>query len=257
MFAEERRDKILMLLKEHKRVIAKDLAERFQVSIDSIRRDLSMMEEQGLLKRTHGGAVPVSKVRTQPQTPSVRYGEVDEYQNAVAKAAVSYIDAGDTVHIGGAALHYAMLKYLPADIPFTVVTNSLNIAGNLKDRANIETYIVCGKLKPSGNITDALALDFLKQLKIDTAFLVGGGLTAKRGMSTTTPEGAAFGRAVAEVSRKVICLSNYYKIGAEYFATVVPLQAIDTVITDWESPKDELEKIEKQGVKVVIAAADN
>lgn len=67
MFAEERRQKILALLHQEKRVIAKELAERFEISIDSIRRDLTIMEEQGLLQKTHGGAIPSMKVRQPPQ----------------------------------------------------------------------------------------------------------------------------------------------------------------------------------------------
>lgn len=253
MFAEERQERILDILQKKQRVLAKTLADQFEVSIDSIRRDLSLMEEHGLLKRTHGGAISISKVRKPPLVPALRYNEGTRHQQAVSKLAVSEIERGDTVFIGGASIHYVMLKYLPTDMPITVVTNSIIIADPLLKRQNVETFMVCGKLKSSGSITDALATTFIRNLKLDKAFLVGAGLTAEHGVSMATPDGAVFHRTVAESARKTICLSNYNKIGTEAFTRVVPVSDIDLIITDWEAPLEEINKLEKQGLKVLIA----
>lgn len=253
MFAEERREIILSMLKSKGRIFAKDLAENFGISIDTIRRDLTTMEEQGLLKRTHGGAIPVSKVRRLPIDNKVRYSEGTEHQNAVAKLAVEYIDEGDTVFIGGASIHYVLLKYLPLDKKYTVITNSLTIAEKLKSLNNVETYIVCGKIKNDEGIVDAVATEFIRSLRIDVAFLTGGGLSAKHGLSSATPEGAIFQRTVAQVSRRKICLANFDKIGTEFFSKTIDAKDLDIVITDWEAPDDEIEKISGLGVKVIIA----
>lgn len=252
MFAEERRELILSKLKTNKRILAKDLAEELKISIDTIRRDLTIMEEQGLLKRTHGGAIPLSKVRRHPIDNNIRYSEGTEHQNAVAKAASEYIEQGDTVFIGGASIHYILLKYLPIDKKYTVVTNSLTIAEKLKSFNNIETYIVCGNIKYEEGIVDALATEFIKNLRIDLAFLTGGGLTAKHGLSNSTPEGAIFQNTVAQISRKKICLANFDKVGAEYFAKTVDIKDLDLIITDWEAPDEEIEEIRKLGVNVLI-----
>ena len=253
MFAEERREQILSKVKSLGRVFAKELAEEFQVSIDTIRRDLTTMEEDGLLKRTHGGAVPLSKVRRFPMDDRIRYGEGTEHQNAVAKLAASYIEQGDTLFIGGASIHYILLKYLPVDRDYTVITNSLIIAEKLKNSSNIETYIVCGKVKSGEGIVDPLATEFIRTLRIDTAFLTGGGISAKHGLSSSTPEGAIFQRAVAEVSRRKICLANFDKVGTEFFARTIDLNDLDVLITDWEAPDEEIKKIQQMGVKVLIA----
>lgn len=253
MFAEERRGQILSRVKSLGRVLAKELAEEFQVSIDTIRRDLTAMEEEGLLKRTHGGAVPLSKVRRFPIDDKIRYSEGTEHQNAVAKLAVSYIEQGDTLFIGGASIHYILLKYLPVDRNYTVITNSLVIAEKLKSYSNIETYIVCGKVKGEEGIVDPLATDFVRTLRIDTAFLTGGGISAKHGLSSSTPEGAIFQRTVAEVSRRKICLANFDKMGAEFFAKTMDLKDLDILITDWEASMEEVEKIHQMGVKVLVA----
>lgn len=253
MFAEERREQILSKVRSLGRVFAKELAEEMQVSIDTIRRDLTTMEEDGLLKRTHGGAVPLSKVRRFPMDDRIRYSEGTEHQNAVAKLAASYIEQGDTVFIGGASIHYILLKYLPIDRDYTVITNSLIIAEKLKSHSNIETYIVCGKVKSEEGIVDPLATEFIRTLRIDTAFLTGGGISAKHGLSSSTPEGAIFQRAVAEVSRRKICLANFDKVGTEFFSKTIDLKDLDILITDWESPDEEIEKIQQMGVKVLMA----
>lgn len=253
MFAEERREMILSMLKSKGRIFAKDLAEEFGISIDTIRRDLTTMEEQGFLKRTHGGAIPVSKVRRLPIDNKVRYSEGTEHQNAVAKLAAEYIDEGDTVFIGGASIHYILLKHLPLDKKYTVITNSLTIAEKLKSLNNVETYIVCGKIKSDEGIVDAVATEFIRSLRIDVAFLTGGGLSAKHGLSTTTPEGAIFQRTVAQVSRRKVCLANFDKVGTEFFSKTIDAKDLDIVITDWEAPDDEIEKIRGLGVKVIIA----
>lgn len=253
MFAEERRDKILSILRLKGRILAKNLAEEFNVSIDTIRRDLASMENMGLLKRTHGGAVTLSKVRRLPVDSSIRFSEGTAHQNAIAKIAAGFIEDGDTVYIGGASIHYVLLKYLPLDKKYTVVTNSLTIAEKLKQLTNIETYIVCGNIKNEEGIVDALAVEFMRNIRIDVAFLTGGGLSAKHGLSSSTPEGAIFQRTVAEVSRKKICLANFDKIGVEFFSRTVEIKKLDIIITDWEAPEEEIKKIKETGVKVIIA----
>ncbi|SDH32839.1 DeoR/GlpR family DNA-binding transcription regulator [Desulfosporosinus hippei] len=253
MFAEERQEVILAKLKSLGRVFAKELAQEFEVSIDTIRRDLTTMEQKGLIKRTHGGAVPLSKVRRFPIDDRIRYSEGTEHQNAVAKLATSFIEPGDTIFIGGASIHYVLLKYLPVDWNYTVITNSLVIADKLQHRPNIETYIVCGKVKSEEGIVDPLATEFMRTLRLDTAFLTGGGISAKHGLSSSTPEGAIFQRTVAEVSRQTVCLANFDKVGTEFFAKTIDLQDLDILITDWEAPDEEIERIEGLGVKVLIA----
>lgn len=253
VFAEERRQLLLSRVKSLGRVFAKDMAQEFQVSIDTIRRDLTIMEEQGLIKRTHGGAIPLSKVRRLPIDEKVRYGEGTEHQNAVAKLASTFIEQGDTVFIGGASIHYVLLKYLPIDKEYTVITNSLTIAEKLKGLKNIETYIVCGKIKSEEGIVDALATEFIRTLRIDIAFLTGGGISAEHGLSSSTPEGAIFQKSVAKVSHKKICLANFDKIGTEFFSKTIDAKALDLLITDWEAPCEELEKIQQLGVRVLIA----
>ncbi|MEM5607895.1 DeoR/GlpR family DNA-binding transcription regulator [Bacillus toyonensis] len=251
MFTEERREKILELLSTDGRVIVKDLAERFDMSIDSIRRDLSIMEKDGLLKRTHGGAIELTRVRNLVAEPAKRYSDSSIYEDTIARVAVSYIKEGDSIFIGGASVHNAMLKYLP-EVSFTVITNSIEIAGYLREYKNIDTYLIGGKVKPSGNITDTLASELISRFSIDLYFSTGGGISLQ-GISTATPEVAYFSKRVSEIARRNICLVPHNKLGIDCFIRGESLKEIDIIITDEEASKETVQDFEKQGKQVVIA----
>ncbi|WNB90795.1 DeoR/GlpR family DNA-binding transcription regulator [Bacillus sp. NEB1478] len=254
MFSEERREKILELLKNEGRVLAKELSEALQVSIDSIRRDLSSMEDNGLLKRTHGGAIPVTEVRKGPSPNAIRFGEGSKYERAIAREAVNWIKERDTIFMSGGGMYHELLKHLP-NIPLTIVTNSLVTADFLRERENVDVYVIGGKVKNSGNMTDALATNAVRQFTFDLAFVTGGGIS-ERGITTATPEVASFMNAVEKISRKRVGLFPHYKVGVNAFAHVGPITNLDVIITDEESPRDHLTALEQQGVKIVIASSE-
>jgi len=253
LFAEERRVKIFELLQKEKRVLAKELAEMFQISIDSIRRDFTIMEEQGLLKKTHGGAIPAPQARQAPRASEERYGDGTPAQNAVAKQAASYVRENDTLFIGSGSTHYVLLKHLPERMPLTIVTNCMRAADALREKEWIDTYFIGGRVKRSGNVTDALANEFVRQFNIDIFFVTGGGIS-ERGVSTATPEVAAFGRAVSSVSKRKIGLATYNIIGSDSFAKAMPIDELDLLITDDESDPEAVERIRSAGVHVITTS---
>lgn len=253
MFVEERHEKILNLLERDKKIYTNKLAENFKVSIDTIRRDLGILEKKGLLKRTHGGAIEVSRVReksTHSTAREVGDGTID--YNLVAEKAASFIDEGDTIYIGGASLHYILLKYLPRDINYTVVTNSIIVAEKLREYTNIEVFMVCGKLRSSGVTVDPFAANFISTLRIDKAFIAAGGLSLEHGLSTITPELASFIRAVVKVSKKKICLSPNNRIGVELFVRAIDAEQIDVIITDYEANDEEVKKLQEVCHEIII-----
>jgi DeoR/GlpR family transcriptional regulator of sugar metabolism len=254
MFAEERRAVILNMVNQEGRVTAKDLADQFQLSVDSIRRDLTIMEEQGLLKKTHGGAIPIGPVRQIPVPRSVRYGEGTPHEQAIAKLAASYILEGHTISLGSAAIHYYMVRYLPS-FPFTVITNSLTIAHALLERENVETYILGGKVKPSGNVTDALANEFIRQFSIDLCFLTGGGVSVN-GISTTTPEVALIARTTSQIAKRTILLAPHPKLGTDAFVRSGPLHNVELLITDEETSEEAINAFKQAGITVQVAAVE-
>ncbi|WP_421383849.1 DeoR/GlpR family DNA-binding transcription regulator [Bacillus salacetis] len=250
MFSEERRKKIHEILDKKGRVLVKELAEQFDVSIDSIRRDLSIMEGEQLLQRTHGGAIPLPAVRSMPRENEERFGESTTYQKQIAERAAAYINPDQTVFIGGASIHYAMIPYLPRDFSFTVVTNSVEIAYQLREYENIHTYLIGGRMKSSGNITDPLAAQFADRFNYDLCFATGGGLTGK-GLSTSTPEVALFHEKVFDNSRRIITLAEHTKVGVDLFTSMYPLKKLDIILTDEETTAAQIDELEAHGVKVI------
>lgn len=259
MLVEERRQKILDILQKDGRVVAKELSDLFHISVDSVRRDLNIMENQGLLQKTYGGAIaikPLQKVRTLPSSESKRYGEPAAHQDAISKIAASFIQEHDTVFIGGAGIQYGMLKHLPKDFPFTLVTNSMKIADSIRRQKNITSYLIGGKLRSesAGSMIDTLAIDMMSKFSLDIGFITGGGITVD-GISTATPEGAAFTRKVVEVSRRNICLAPHEKIGQQMFVTSVPIEQVELIITDEAASEKVIQEIEERKIEIILADA--
>lgn len=257
MLAEERRKLILEMISRDGKVIAKDLARKFEMSLDSIRRDLTIMEEQGLLQKTYGGAIlsePTPKVRTMPQPPAIRYGTAAPHENAISKLAASYIKENDTVFIGGAGIHYGMIKYLPTHFPYTIVTNSLKIADLIRMKENISSYVIGGKLRgaSSSSMIDCIAMEMMRKFSLNICFLTGGGINAK-GISTSTPEAAAFAQTVASVAQTVVCLAPHEKIGHEMFMQSVPIEGIDILLTDLGAPQKTIDEMKEKKLKIKFA----
>lgn len=257
MLAEERRQLILDLLHKDQRIVVKELAQQFHLSVDSIRRDLSIMEEQGLLKKSYGGAVPLNQVRIFPKPEERRYGSPNESQDAISKLAASYIQPGDAVFIGGAGIQFGMLKHLPRHCPFTIVTNAMKIADSIRDWDNVDAYLIGGKLRTtSGNFIDPLAIEQVRKFSFDICFVTGGGITGK-GISMATPDGGSFMRAVIENARMRIGLAPNEKLGRDLFASSVPLAELDVLITDKQVSRAFIQQAEKAGVQVVIAQSNS
>lgn len=254
MFIEERHREILRLLEQNGRITVGEIQDRFDISVDSARRDLRILEEKKLLKRTHGGAIPLMQVGLHlPQKWSAAQMEtVWENYDAIAKKAVEFIKPNDAVYITSGSIGYLMLKYLPTDMEFTVVTNSVDNASVLRNFDNIQVYMVGGKMRQNGRIVDSLAQEFVRNMRFDVSFLTGAGFSADFGISNGTPETSAFQRAIAENSRKNIALFPNQKIGHKSFLKDVDASKFDILITDWDAVEDELSKIEDAGIQVIV-----
>lgn len=254
MFIEERHQEILKIIAEQGRISIGEIQEQFAVSVDSARRDLRILEEKGLLKRTHGGAIPAQKVGMRPPAKStVRdMKEIHPHYDAIAKKACGYIRDQDTIFITSGSVGYLMLRHLPTHITFTVVTNSIIIADELKAVDNIPVFVVGGKLRSRGNCVDALAAEFVKKLNMDINFITGAGFSAQNGLTNGTPETVAFQNAVIENSRKNIVLAPHPKIGFNGFIKVADASKFDMLITDGEALEEELSRIQDLGVDVIV-----
>lgn len=260
MFIEERHQAILKIVNENGRISIGDIQEKFNVSIDSARRDLRLLEEKGLLKRTHGGAIPLMQVGFMPpRFRDVKNMEICENYDAIAKKGVEFVKENDIVYLTSGSVGFLMLKYLPRDIKYTLVVNSVTLAEELKYWDNVTVYIVGGKMRQHGtaSLVDSLATSFVKNMHFDVSLMTAGGVDAGFGVSNGTDETAAFQRTVIENTRRNILLMPNQKIGFKAFIKVCDLNKFDTLITDWDALEEELVKIQETGVDVIVVEKEN
>jgi DeoR/GlpR family transcriptional regulator of sugar metabolism len=255
MFMEERHQEILQVIARQGRISIGEIQERYGVSVDSARRDLRILEEKKLLKRTHGGAIPLVSVGFKPSPKlTVRdMAEINPYYDAIARQACAYIREGEALFITSGTVGYLMLRHLPRDIPYTIVTNSLIIADELKAEEQIAVYLIGGRVRSRGNCVDALAVEMIKKLRLDVNFITGAGFSAAFGLSNGTPELAAFQQAIIANSRRNIILAPCNKIGFTGFLQVARAEDFDILITDEEAVEEELAAIRECGVEVIVA----
>lgn len=256
MFIEERHQAILKQIQDKGRIAIGEIQEQFDISVDSARRDLRLLEERGLLKRTHGGAIPLQQVGVcPPRHRDMKNMEVWENYAAIAKRGAQCIQENDIVYLTSGSLGFIMLQYLPRDIPYTLVLNSVTLAEELKYWDNVAVYVTGGRMRMHGttSLVDSFATAFVQNMHFDICLMTGGGYDAAFGFSNGTDETATFQRTVIGNSRKRILMMPHQKIGFKAFIKVCDADRFDTLITDWDATEDELNKIEEAGVQVVIA----
>lgn len=253
MFIEERHEKILETMREKGKITIGEISEAFGISDESARRDLRMLEQRGLCKRTHGGAIVPKQVGMRP--PADREFEAmpvfDTYRE-IARAGAKKIQAGDTVYLTGGSLGYLMLEFLPREISYTVVINSVDLGKMLRGFGNVEVYLAGGKMRQSGSLVDSMATEFVSRLHFDLCLITGAGLTAEFGLSNGTGETAAFQRAVIQNSRKKCLLMPGVKVGTDAFVKVCDAEAFDEVITDWECVEEHILGLTEKGLHVTV-----
>jgi len=255
MFIEERHAAILKIISDKGRISISEIQDQFGVSVDSARRDLRILEEKKLLKRTHGGAISIQQVGLNPpRYRDMKNIEVGDNYAAIAKKAAEYVKENDIVYLTSGSLGFIMLNYLPKDIQYTLVVNSVTLADQLKYWDNITVYVTGGRMRMHGttSLVDSFATAFVKNLHFDICFMTGAGYSANFGFSNGTDETATFQRAVVENSRRKILMMPNQKVAFDAFVKVCDANKFDILITDWDSVEDELVRIEELGVQVIV-----
>ena len=253
MFIEERHNEICKTIKENGRITISEIATKYGISDESARRDLRLLEQKGLCKRTHGGAILSGQVSVRP--PKDRNFDsmpiFDNYKE-IARIAANMIRENDTVYLTGGSFGYIMISFLPRNIYYTLIVNSVDIAKYLREFDNLDVYIVGGKMRQSGSIVDSFASNFVGRLHFDLCFITGAGVTANFGLSNGTDETATFQRAVINNSRNKCLLMPSNKVGVDSFVKVCEVDVFDSIITDWDCIEDQILAIEEKGVEVIV-----
>jgi len=258
MFMEERQREIAELIIANGKIKISDITDKYNVSDESARRDLRLLEQKGMCKRTHGGAIAMKQVIVH-SSKNRNYEEMtirNNYRQIVIEA-VKKIKENDVVFMTGGSFGYIMTMYLPRDIYYTVVVNSVDIGRELRSFDNIDVYIAGGRMRQSGSIVDTMANDFVSKIHFDICFLTCSGVTSDFGVSHGSDENASFCRTIINNSRKCILLTPSTKIGVDSFVKVCDVSAFDTVITDWDCLEEHISSFEEKDVNVIIVEDKN
>lgn len=253
MFAEERRQLILQHLRRSGKVTVEELSLRFGVSAPTVRADLSLLEKQGLLRRTHGGALPVESTLYEPPY-TVREMKNLPQKRAIARVAAALVQDEETVLLDAGTTTFEVALQLKQKRGLKVVTNSLVIALELMERKEMEVVLLGGSVHPARRaMLGELVLHALDVIYVDHAFVSFNGVDVRAGYTSVDFEAAGVKRKMMEHARQVVVVSDHSKLRQVAFAQVAPIHAAHVLIVDDGAPPDLLQAFEEQGVRVLVA----
>jgi DeoR family fructose operon transcriptional repressor len=255
MYAEERQQAMAQLVSERGRLSVAAISEQFDVTTETVRRDLSVLERMGLVRRVHGGAVPTSSLAVIESG----LGERDQANTAekelVAKAALDQLPPpGGTVLLDAGSTTGRFASLLPRDHRLTVITHAVPIAARLAVHPQIELHLLPGRVRTTTQAAvGADTVTALHHLRVDVAFLGTNGITVEHGLSTPDHDEASAKRAMVGAARRVVCLTDASKVGTEAAIRFAALDEIDVVVTDGSIDAEARESLEAAGPEVVVA----
>jgi DeoR family transcriptional regulator, fructose operon transcriptional repressor len=253
MYAEERQQEILQQARTEGRVDVTELAEKFAMTAETIRRDLTTLERAGMLRRVHGGAIPVERIGFEPAL-AARDAVLTAEKERIAKVALAEVPAEGAIILDAGTTTARLAQALPVDRELTVVVNSPAIAAILGVRANLNVLMLGGRVRGRTLATvDDWALRPLADLYVDVAFLGTNGCSVERGLTTPDPAEAAVKRAMIAAARRAVLLADHTKIGNDYLARFGSLADLDLLITDAGLNDELVLDVEAEGVRVIRA----
>jgi DeoR family transcriptional regulator, fructose operon transcriptional repressor len=254
MYAEERQQAMAELVARRGRLSVASLAEQYDVTTETVRRDLSALERLGLVRRVHGGAVPASSLPTIESALAERDQARPDDKERIARAAVDLLPAaGGTVLLDAGSTTARLAALVPRDLRLTVFTHAVPIAARLLAAPQVELHLLPGRVRPTTQAavgTDAV--EALDRLRADVAFLGTNAISLEHGLSTPDSDEAATKRAMVRSARQVVVLADSTKVGAEALVRFADLADIDVLVTDGEVDELDRKELEGAGVTVVV-----
>ena len=252
MLNEERRRQTVELLQNEGRVLVRDLSKRFHTSLITIRKDLELLHHQGLLERTHGGALPVRTGALNDRSLQEKERLFRREKIRIAAAAVKMIRPGQVVILDSGTTTSAIARACAHFRSLTIITNATNIAAELAGTA-VEVILTGGALrKNSFSLVGPLAEETLRRLSADLLFLAVDGFDVRYGLTTPNLLEARVNRAMAEAARRTVVVCDSSKFGRRSLSLIMPTSAVHETITDRKIPKSQLKALRDSDVEVTL-----
>lgn len=227
-----------------------DLADHLEVAPETIRRDLSYLEKQGLVQRVHGGAIPVWLEPTVDLKNSIQQAE----KLRIAKAVISLLPENGIVILDAGTTTAQIIQLIPDSARLRIITNSPDHAVALMEKENIEIILAGGRVrKGTRSCVDQWAINTFEGIVADLAIVATNGISLARGLTTPEPTEGAVKSAMLGAAKKKIVVADHTKFTQDHFSKFGEIREIDLIVTDDSVDQGAVAQIETTGVKVVRA----
>ncbi|MEV4655981.1 DeoR/GlpR family DNA-binding transcription regulator [Micromonospora sp. NPDC049301] len=251
MQAQGRRHRILELVRAEGQVLVAKLAVELAAAPETIRRDLRVLEEHGLVRRTHGGAYPVESAGFESSL-AVRTTRRVHDKRRIAAAAVGLLEDAETVFIDEGFTPQLIAEALPRDRQLTVITASLITAAGLAAAPAMTVLVLGGRVRGRTLATvDHWAGDMLAGFVIDLAFVGANGITRDHGLTTPDPAVAHVKSRAMRAARRRVFVGLHTKFGASSFCRFADVADLDTIVTDAHLGAAEAHRYSALGPQVI------
>ena len=250
----ERQQRILEILREELSVRGSRLGELLEVSEMTIRRDLDILERQGVVERTHGGAVfRQERVVGRFHYNSAVQENLREKQR-IARRAADMIEPNDIIFLGEGTTCAQMIRYVDSGMPFTIFTNNLGVISEIEDKTGDLILLGGAYNHTTRALAGPLTMEMISQVNVTKLFLGVDGFSLNAGLTTPNLEMATVDRSMIRHTRgKVIVMADHSKFGLVAEIVITPIKNIDVLITDRKIPDDFEQDLRSMDVEVVIA----
>ncbi|HUE82050.1 MAG TPA: DeoR/GlpR family DNA-binding transcription regulator [Pyrinomonadaceae bacterium] len=252
---DRRAQLILQQLLRTGKISVASLAKRLKVSPTTIRRDLTELEQRGLLRRSHGGAVPVSPLLYEPFRHISYFHEQERQRGAekrrIGLVAAELVNDGDILAIGAGTTATQVARSVCLHKGITVLTNAVNVAMELSHRSDLKVFVTGGLL--SGDwfaLVGPTAIQSANEMFVDKVFIGVDGIHSEHGLTTNYPDQATVHRAMMRQARQRIVVADNRKIGEVGTALIWPADDIDILITDRGASDDDIAPFIAKGIEV-------
>lgn len=255
MYAEERQQAMAHAVAARGRMSVTDLASEYDVTTETVRRDLSTLESLGLVRRVHGGAVPATALTSLEYGLAERDSARVAEKEAIALAALELLPpAGGSIAIDAGSTTIRFAEALPRDRRLVVYTHAVPVAARLALKPAVELHLLPGTVRPTTQAAvGPETVTALAQLRVDLAFLGANGATVGHGFSTPDSAEAATKRAIVAAGRRAVVLADSTKIGLESTVSFAAVGEVDVLVTDGEIASSQRKELVAAGVEVVVA----